>query len=257
MGELSLDRYFPVIAVAVGRLDHQIVTGRRRRRIRNQGCVVAAHVAGEEEALGPVALVHLDLHRSGADDVSRAVEAETHSGSDLRPLPEVHHFDHPHRPLGILAGVERQRRFVLRVALLVGVLRVLFLDVGGVAQEQIRQVRRRRCGEDRSLVAQLDEPGQVPRVIDMGVGEDHRIYTLRIEARVLPVAFAELLRALEQPAIDQKLLAQSPKQMARARDGPGAAVEGEASHGDRITAIRASDRAVRRSPPDTRRPLRR
>lgn len=67
--------------------------------------------------------------------------------------------------------------------------------------------------------AQLAEPRHVARVVDVGVGQDDSVQRLRVEWRAAPVLLAELLVALEEPAIDEDASAVALDEVARARDG--------------------------------------
>jgi len=60
------------------------------------------------------------------------------------------------------------------LATLIDELRVLFLDIGRVAQHPVAQVDGGRCGINGTGVAILHEAGQIAAVVDVGVREDHR-----------------------------------------------------------------------------------
>jgi hypothetical protein len=47
------------------------------------------------------------------------------------------------------------------------------------------------------------ETRQITRVIDVRVSNENRVERARIEWRILPVAFAEFLQSLKEPAVNQ------------------------------------------------------
>ena len=53
----------------------------------------------------------------------------------------------------------------------------------------------------------LDQQRQIAAVIEMGVGEDHRLNVARVDGKRRPVLEAQRLEALKQAAVDQELAA--------------------------------------------------
>ena len=90
------------------------------------------------------------------------------------------------RALRVDSRVERQRRLVLRVAVLVGLPRVLFLDAPRVGQHQAAQVQGAGRAEDAPPVALRDQPRQVADVIEMRVGQDDRVEWTRAAPETPP-----------------------------------------------------------------------
>ena len=108
---------------------------------------------------------------------------------------------------GVLFGVERQRRLMLAIAALVGELRVFFLQVRGVGQHQPAQIGGAAGAMHRALESLRDQPRQPAAVIDVRVREDDGVDRLGRDRQRRPVAQAQLLQALEQPAVEQDSLA--------------------------------------------------
>src|SRR5690606_33189195 len=94
-------------------------------------------------------------------------------------------------------------RAVLRKALLVGIGRILFLEIRAIRQEDFAQ--RLRCGraEDAALEALCDEERQIAAVIEMRVRQHDRVDVARGDRQRIPVPAAELLLPLEEAAIDE------------------------------------------------------
>src|SRR5262249_48155506 len=118
-------------------------------------------------------------------------------------------------------------RIVFRVALTVGVARILFLDVRRVGQDQAAELLRGRRAENTAPEAVLDEPGQVAAVIQVRVGEDHRVDGARGHRERLPVAGPKLLQALKQAAVHQNPAAGDVEEVLGAGDGAGGAQKGQ------------------------------
>ena len=60
-------------------------------------------------------------------------------------------------------------------------------------------------------------------MVDMGVGQDHRIDGPRVHWQLRPVAQPQLFEALKQAAIDQDLFGARTDQIFRAGNGAGSA----------------------------------
>lgn len=112
----------------------------------------------------------------------------------------VHHWDRAvvadrlqvrQRPRGILARVERQGWIVLGVVVLVGVPRVFFLDSGGVGEDNRAQVLGGRGTEDPAPEALSDQPGQIPAVVQVGMGQNDRVYGCGRNGQWLPIKLTE------------------------------------------------------------------
>ena len=129
-------------AVAVGALDHQVVGGGRRLGVVRQDGVEAAHVAAEEHARGarrPRSRVRSTEAAPSRWPASRKRKENT--GESRALLVQGHRLEQRQALLHVGAVEERQRRLVPRQALAVEVVRVLFLQVGGVLRAAPRPAR--------------------------------------------------------------------------------------------------------------------
>ena len=106
-------------------------------------------------------------------------------------------------------------------ALLLGVAGFLFLQVRAVGQQQLAEFARGLGTQDLAREALLDQGRKIAGVVQMGMGEQHRIDRGRLDGKLRPVALAQLLVALEQAAIDQDALASGLDQVTRTGDGAG------------------------------------
>jgi hypothetical protein len=161
-------------AVGVGGLDDQRVHGAGRRvGVADDGEPGPADVAGEDQPVGG-ALGDAEVHRGGAEDVAGVGELE---GDVLAQVlhPAVgqpqHEVLHRHR---VGQGVQR---LALRPDLLPArqELGVLLLDVRRVGEHHGGEVAGGGGGVDGAVEAAPHQQRQPPRVVDVGVGEDHAV----------------------------------------------------------------------------------
>jgi hypothetical protein len=88
----------------------------------------------------------------------------------------------------------------------VGVRRILFLKIAAVGEENPAEVPRRRGGIDLPGETVPDQKGEVAAVIEMGMGEDHRIDLSRRDRQRFPISETELFKSLKESAVDEDLL---------------------------------------------------
>jgi hypothetical protein len=219
---MSLGVLRGVQAVAVGGFDQHHVGGCRHLRHRHQQVAHAADVTREQQRAA--AMAHVDA--AGAQQVAGGREA--HVGRAQAQLAVARQRrELLERRLGLAHAVQRQSLVVPAAALLVGPAGVFLLQVGTVAQQHIAQVPRGGGRVDRALEALAAECGQVAAVVEVGVGEQHRVELHCGRSERSPVAFAQGFVALEQASIEQEALLAQGQQVARARDGVGGAEESE------------------------------
>ena len=94
---------------------------------------------------------------------------------------------------------------------------VFLLQPGRIEHHQPRQLAGGAGGDDLAAEAALGEQRQPAAMVEMGVGEQHHVDRLRIEAEGLGVVLGELAAALEQAAIDQDALARRIRSGGRSR----------------------------------------
>ena len=151
---------------------------------------------------------------------------------DFDFLAELRRRESRQRFGGIFLGVKRQRGGVLAEAALVRELRVFFLQVRGVRQDELAQIVRAARAIHRPLKTLRNEPRQPATVVDVRVREDDDVDGFGRNRQRRPVAEAKLLQALKQPAVEQ--------------DPPAVNFEEVLGAGDRA---RSSKKTQRRHPP--------
>ena len=196
--------YLGVVAVTVGGFHDHIVRAVDMDRIPDDGLVDVAQVAGEHQSLRHAALrrVHDDAGR--AQQMAGVHEFQRHAlaqGYLFTVFAGGHELPDPG---GVLDGVKRLhtgRAGALALAVLP--LGVLLLDMGGVQQHDVQQVRRQAGGDDAALESLLDEHRDAAGVVDMGVGHQHIVDAV---CRKGELGVGGLVPALLQSAVHQNAL---------------------------------------------------
>lgn len=129
---------------------------------------------------------------------------------------------------GVGFGIERLERFLPgAVAAAVAAFGIGFLDAPGISQHRAQQVGSRGGAPDPPFESLRDQARQQAGMVDMGVGQDHRVDLLRIEGKVLAIQGFQAARSLEQAAIDQHPRAAQRELHARTCHGPRRSVESQ------------------------------
>ena len=226
LGQLRSVVVFDVHAVAVGRLDEQVVRFRHHRGIRQHGTVEAAEIAAEEDraAAGADARVGRAEQVPGVDEFHLDVRGHRHrpvvaDGLELRD-----------RAKRVGLAVERKRRLVFREAVPVRVRRVLFLDPAGVRKDDAAEVLGAGGAVHAAAEPLRHQPREISAMIEVRVRQDDRVNRRRGNRQVRPVPLAKLLQPLEQAGIDQHLRAASIQQVFRPRNRPRRAEKRDGWH---------------------------
>ena len=227
-GEGALEHRFELLvhvhrgmgAVAVGALRDHVVGLRAGLGVLGEHRFVAADVAAEDHARGLAPLAHRHLHEGRAQQVAGVAVAEGEGVAHRLVLPEGHHPEELQARLHVGGVVEGQGGLVLGELLAVQVLGVLHLQVGGVHEQDLREVAGGRGAEDVAPEALLDQPRHAPDVVDVGVGEDEGPDLPRVVGRLRPVPQAQLLQALEHPAVHEQAFPARLQEVLRAGDRP-------------------------------------
>ena len=175
-----------------------------------------ADIAGKDDDPRLAALGEGQADAGRAQQVAGVDEHGVHAVTDvdlLAVLAGVHELPHPH---GILHRVQRLLHGAARpLVLTVFILGVALLNMGGVLQHDIQQLRRQASGEDTALKALLDQQGDTAGVVDMGVRHQHIVDLARVERQA---GVIDLVPALLQAAVNEDVLAAHLQTMAAAGD---------------------------------------
>ena len=215
-----------VLPIAIGGFHQQDIGARTRRRVLQDGPVVATKVTTEDHcAAAAVSTPHADV--GGAEQMAGGDELgfESRSHRDRALIPDgLKAREGDDR---LLLGEERPGRLVPRVAAAVRAIGLFLLQPSGIRQHQRAQVLGAGCAEDAPLETLRDQPRQHAAVIKVGVGEDHGVDGGRRHRRVGPVAQPQLLQPLEHPAVDEHSTPCCFHQKAGARNRAGRPQERE------------------------------
>ena len=164
-----------VVTVAIGALAHEDIARRRGHRIVVERGIVAADVPGEHEPQRPTGGGTLHLHERTSEHVAGVVEPGPDPLGRREPGLAVERFHQTQRPFDVALIVEGEGGSVFRVALPIGVDRILRLALGRVVEEEAEEIGCGAGGEDRSAEAVARQSGQPAGVVDVAVGEDDRV----------------------------------------------------------------------------------
>ena len=211
------------LTVAVrGFHDDGVHSGRVCRRYEH-GVMGSPEIAAEEHAVA----VDLESGRGRTEDVSCRSEGEDRSGREL--LRGVHRSgrDQGERSLDVCSIVERESRCVLGEPPLVGVRRVLFLQVGAVLQHDGGELGCLGGADHATVEALAHELGQVAGVVEMRVGENDVVDGGGIHRKPGPVPLSQGGQTLIETGVDEDPGVGAFEQEAATGHGPGGAQEGQ------------------------------
>ena len=201
-------------SIAIGGLDHQRADRRRWGWGPQKRMALTAEVATERHSV-PVTLQHGD---GRAEDVSGRYQRRVHAIGQRDTVAELDGIEQAQGGLDVAAVVERQGRPVLGPASLVRPSGVLLLQVGAVAQHDRGQVGGVPRADDAAAESFADKSWQVPAVVEVGMGEHHRVQAGGRNGERRPVPASQRGDTLVEAGVDQH--------------AAGAALDEEAAPGD-------------------------
>lgn len=193
-----------VVAVAVGRFEHDQVGVVEGRGVAHEGHAGRPDVAREDKgAEGGSGDGEFEAGRT--EDVSGVDHAEFHAVGDLGDGAVFDGAEQRQDLFGVGGGVERGD--VVAAGAEASAEEpggVFFLDLGGVAEEDGGQFGGGTRAPDRPAEAGTRQQGQSPDVVEMGMGEDDGVEPSRLEAgRQSAVAALGERGALVQAEVDE------------------------------------------------------
>ena len=97
------------------------------------------------------------------------------------------------------------------------ILGFFFLQMTAIGKQDLTEITGRARAVDSAFETVLGEQRQVTAVIDMSMGEDYCLDRPGIDGQRFPVSQAQLLEALEQPAINKELFGTAAQEVFRSR----------------------------------------
>jgi len=196
----------PMVTVPISRFHHHVVRLPEDGRIMHERLVPLADIAREEELPAASVLAVFQLDHGRPQDVAGIVETGPHVPVQGDILSITDRLDEGKALLGILDGVEGHlgmrplaALFFVSLALVCG---VFFLYPGGIQPHDLHQILGSRGGQDRAGIPLPDELGEEPGMVQVTVGEKHKIEASGKYGKGFPIA-GHILPFLEKAAIDQ------------------------------------------------------
>jgi len=223
-----------VQTVTIGRLHHQIIRVVSRNRGAQDGVQRAAHIAGKNDFATLAPLLGFEVEKTGSQDVAGVPVLSPHTGNRAKMLPVIHRVQQRQHRAGILLGKERPCRAMLGVPFFVGPAGLLLLQMAGVREEDPREVGGGPCAVDRPPETFLYQARQKSNMVNVRMGQQHRIDRVRLNRERIPVLQPVLLGTLKKPAVDQDPVVVAFQEVAASGDGAGGTQKCQANHPDFI-----------------------
>jgi hypothetical protein len=215
--------------VAVGGFQEEDVGRLGDLRIPQDGHVPAAEVPTEHQPQPVRGPVDIELDDGRPKNVPGIQKGAGDPGQDRHRLVVIQRPEVVQGFQDIRLGVQRYDRLLQLVGVLpVDELRVRLLDARRISKHDAAQIPRGRGAGDAPLKAVLHQRRDVPRMVDMRVGEDHGVHPAGIERQVAVTLVRLAPPALVEPAIQQQPDAVEFQQVLRSRDGAGRSPEEDA-----------------------------
>ena len=159
----------------------------RSARIRQKVAPAWTQVAGEQQPRRRIG-VDLNLNRRRTQDMAGLPPPRLQARHDLDHLVQMHGLELMHRAMCVLDRVDRlDRRPAAPLVAPVQLVDLALLDVAGVGQHDLTEIAAAGGGVDRAAESRLHQLGQEAGVIDVGVGQEHRVDLSGIEGKRLVV----------------------------------------------------------------------
>ena len=233
LGDTFLGVALGMVLVAVRRLGDDDVGGADRRRREEERMRGSPEISAEGHAGVMVGEVQPD--RGRAQNVAGSMPRRLHRRQNLMAVVEPDGFELIETRHRVCLGVERERRVMLGGAVPVGEIGLFLLEVAAVRKHDLGQLAGAFGAVDGATEPPVDDPRDVPAVIDVGMGQHDRVNALRWDRERRPVLEAQALRTLEQSAIDQHPTGGSLEQRLAAGHGLSTSDERQRRGGDRFT----------------------
>ena len=203
-----------VAAAAVGGFHHHHVGLGEIAGVVEQRLVEVAHVAGEGQGLLFALLLHPDLDAGRAQQMAHVGEPHRNALAHRHHLAVAAGGELLHGVHRVLHRVEGQIfRQARPLCLAVAPFGFKFLDMARIPQHDVAQVGGGPGAVNGTPEALPAQKGKPARVVDVGVGQQHRVHIPRRQGQFGVFVF---VGALFQPAVDEDVLSVCLQQRAAA-----------------------------------------
>ena len=208
-----------VLAVAVGRLHHHVVSLGEDRGISQDRLVPLAHVAGKDQPPRLAVAPRAEFDHRRAQDMAGVVKHGRHP-AHVHRLSVRHRIELLDRTFCVLWGIKRNLGILGRSSFacmpFAFECSVFHLQMRRIAKHHAHQVGRGRGRHHSSAKALLHQPRQEPAVIDVRVGQQHSLEVLGRHRIGLPVASC-VVAFLEHAAVNKQPCAAAFQKILRSR----------------------------------------
>ena len=199
-----------MFAPAVGAFHDDRVDVGRVCRITKQIVMPASNIAGKKEPFffSGFMVMQIQNHLGGTQNVPGINKCDLHAVANRHGPVVIESYKLPETLFRINRCIQRRvGRLPLAGAFFVGVFHVGCLNFGRIRQHDLAKIAGRRRGINISPVSLAGQVGQVPAVVNMGVGKHHGGQRCGIIRKVSIPVVGFLAMPLVKAAIQQNPLA--------------------------------------------------
>ena len=197
VGQRIRHRTGGMVAIAVGRFAQQKIRARRRGGIVQDRLVITPHVAGKHDHRLLAVFGDGQFKPARAEDVSGVMRSHGKFRTDRERIRARNFLELVQRRLRIGCRIQGQGIGVAAVFFLRRVLRVFFLQVRRIQQQQLTKLAGRRVAVYWPAISGLHNFRQVAGVVDVRVGHHHPVDGGRVERQRVPVPLGQFVGALK------------------------------------------------------------
>ena len=212
-----------MVAVAVGRLHHDIVGLFEKLRVADDRLVDIADVTGEDDRLVHAVFLQFERDGRGAEQMARVGEDRAHALAEVDLFFILAGRDVLEDVQRVLLGVERLYVLAARaLSLAVFILGIALLNVGGVEQHDLHEVCRQARRQDAAVEAVFHQQRDAAGVVDVRMGDEQNVDIRWVEGKH---GIVQLIAPLLQAAVHKDALAVDLQTVARTGDAAVCAVK--------------------------------
>ncbi|EMR04092.1 hypothetical protein ADICEAN_00715 [Cesiribacter andamanensis AMV16] len=191
-------------AITIGTFQKEHIGPFGQLGLVQQGIVESANIPRKEQA----PTLHIQLQEGSAQDVAGIAVPVANLLAQRNPLPRLLRTEQGQGFLHILQAIEGFGGAVFGIALLIGPASFFFLQLGAVFQNDAGYLQAGLGAVNGAAKPLGHQAGQVATMVQVAMGEQHRIDGGRIDRKRRPVDQAQLLEPLKQAAVNKDALAQ-------------------------------------------------
>ena len=166
--------------------------------------------------------------------MSSVIGLDVKVGRDVEPAVARHGSKETKDWIHVITGVEGNRIGMLAPLVANGIGGIFFLEMAGIFEEKRSELDGCGIGEDGLVVTAANKDWEPAGVVEVRMGKDGEVKSLRIDGKRVPVSVGEIARALEKTAIDKKTFASRFDKILGTGNTTCCAEKSEFGHGEGI-----------------------